>query len=275
MTKTVLITGCSSGFGKLAAEKFSSEGWNVIATLRSPKKTPELKELRNTEVIKLDVTDTDSVKDGVKKGLKTFGSIDCVINNAGYGGRAFFEQASKKSIKAMYDTNVFGVMNVMRETLPIMRKQGSGTVINVTSMAGMIGTPGNSVYSSTKWALEGLTEAMYLEYKNLGVRMHTVAPGAYITTSFGSNTDDFLDKGDDQLKTASKKMRENFERLVTQGDPQDPAEVSDLMFKLATEGGPVHNPVGADAQMLSGLINGAADREEFVRAAEQMLIPQE
>ncbi len=275
MAKTVLITGCSTGFGKLAAQKFSGEGWNVIATLRSPEKAPDLGELPNTLVAKLDVTDPGSIKGAVGEGLGKFGSIDCLINNAGYGGRAFFEQASVASIDAMYGTNVFGVMNLMREVLPHMRKQKSGSVINVTSMAGMIGVPGNSVYSSTKWALEGLTEALYLEYKSLGIRMHTVAPGAYVTTSFGDNTDDFLDTGDDQIREASKKMRENFERIINQGDPQDPSEVSDLMFKLATEGGPVHNPVGADAQMLSGLINGAADREEFVRAAEQMLTPQE
>jgi len=275
MTKTVLITGCSTGFGKLAAEKFSKEGWNVIATLRSPEKAPELADLASTIVVKLDVTDPASIKDAVGEGLGKFGSIDCVINNAGYGGRAFFEQATPESIDAMFATNVFGVMNVIRETVPHMRKAGSGSVINVTSMAGMIGVPGNSVYSSTKWALEGLTEAMYLEYKPLGIRMHTVAPGAYRTTAFGENTDDFLETGDDQIRDASRKIRENFERIVTQGDPQDPTEVSDLMFKLATEGGPVHNPVGADAQMLAGLIHGSADREEFVRAVEQMLLPQE
>jgi len=275
MTNTVLITGCSTGFGKLAAEKFSNEGWNVIATLRSPEKAPELANLANTMVTKLDVTDAASIKDAVSAGLKKFGTIDCLINNAGYGGRAFFEQASVDSIDAMFATNVFGVMNVMREVLPHMRKNKSGSVINVTSMAGMIGVPGNSVYSSSKWALEGLTEAMHLEYKQLGIKMHTVAPGAYVTTAFGANTDDFLDTGDAQIQAASKKMRENFERVVTSGDPQDPADVSDLMFKLATEGGPVHNPVGADAQMLAGLINGAADREAFVQTAEQLLLPQD
>lgn len=275
MAKTVLITGCSTGFGKLAAQKFAKEGWNVIATLRSPEKAPDLGDLPNTLVLKLDVTDPASVKAAVKAGLEKFGAIDCLINNAGYGGRSFFEQATPDSIDAMYGTNVFGAMNVMREVLPHMRKQGAGSVLNVTSMAGMIGTPGNSVYSSTKWALEGLTEAMHLEYKPLGIRMHTVAPGAYVTTAFGANVDDFLGAGDEQIRAASKKMRENFEKLVTSGDPQDPQEVADLMFKLATEGGPVHNPVGADAQMLAGLINGSADREAFVLTAEQMLIPKD
>ena len=276
--KTVLITGCSSGFGKLAATTFHDKGWNVIATMRSPERETELTELDNVLVTRLDVTDADSIKRAVEEGLTRFGAIHVVVNNAGYGGHALFEQASDDAVRAMFETNVFGVMNVMRAVLPLMRKQG-GTIVNVTSMAGLMGLPGNSIYSASKHAAEGLSEAMALEYKPLNVRIRIVEPGAYPTTRFTANLDSNVDAGEDQLTTYAKRLSDHFVGLAEQmakqgGQVADPQEVADKIYECATSDDmPIHNPTGADAQMLVGMMTSAGSRQEFLNQMEAMLLP--
>ncbi len=273
MSNTVLITGCSSGFGKLAANTFRDRGWNVVATMRSPHKETELTELDNVLVNRLDVTDPASIETSIQEGIDRFGAIDSLVNNAGFGSNALFEQSTDESIRNIYETNVFGLMNVMRAVLPHMRERGSGSVINVTSMAGLIGLLGNSVYSSSKFAVEGLTEALALEYKPLGIQIKSVAPGAYVTTEFLNNTDNYIESGDPQLQEHSQKLRDHFANIIAAGDPQDPQEVADKIYECATSETPVHNPVGADAERLSGLIDSSPTRQDFVVAMEQMLLP--
>ncbi len=277
MTNTVLITGCSTGFGKLAAQTFEAKGWNVIATMRSPIKETELKTSPSMLVTRLDVTDQASIKTAIKEGLETFGSIDVVVNNAGFGSNSMFEQSPDASIRAMYETNVFGVMSVMREALPHLRAQGSGRVINVTSMGGLIGLPGNGVYASTKFALEGLTESLAMEYRDLGIQFKTVAPGAFATTAFMDNIESRVSDGDDQLRTHSEKLRAHFASLAHGGSPQDPQMVADKIFECATEDTPIRNPVGADADGLFQLMTSMPDREAFIEviAARFMPTPQE
>ena len=274
-TRTVLITGCSSGFGKLAAKTFRSHGWNVAATMRTPEKETDLTQLGGVLVTRLDVRDLDSIAAAVEQSVAEFGAIDAVVNNAGYGSNALFEQSSEASIRDIYETNVFGVMNVMRSTLPGMRRRGSGCIVNVTSMAGLLGLLGNSVYSSSKFAVEGLTEALAFEYKPLGIRIVSVAPGAYGTTAFGANTDDYLEAGDAQLVEHSRRVRDHFASVVaSRGEPQDPQEVADKIYECVTaDEVPVHNPVGADAQRLTELMESSPTRQDFIIALERMLLP--
>ena len=272
--RTVLITGCSSGFGKLAANTFRAGGWNVVATMRSPEKEAELTGLEGVLVTRLDVKDPQSIDAAFEQGAAAFGSIDAVVNNAGYGSNALFEQSPDASVRDIYETNVFGLMNVMRRALPDMRERGSGRIVNVTSMAGLMGLLGNSVYSSSKFAVEGLTEALALEYKPLGVRIVSVVPGAYLTTAFGANTDNYIESGDPQLVEHSQNVRDHFASIVSGGTPQDPQEVADKIYECVTaDEVPVHNPVGADAERLSGLIDSLPSRQAFVDAMEQMLLP--
>ncbi len=272
--RTVLITGCSSGFGKLAVNTFRAGGWNVVATMRSPEKEAELTGLEGVLVTRLDVKDPQSIDAAFEQGAAAFGSIDAVVNNAGYGSNALFEQSPDASVRDIYETNVFGLMNVMRRALPDMRERGSGRIVNVTSMAGLMGLLGNSVYSSSKFAVEGLTEALALEYKPLGVRIVSVAPGAYLTTAFGANTDNYIESGDPQLVEHSQNVRDHFASIVSGGTPQDPQEVADKIYECVTaDEVPVHNPVGADAERLSGLIDSLPSRQAFVDAMEQMLLP--
>ena len=276
MTATVLITGCSSGFGKLIATTFHEAGWNVVATMRSPDKETELKAGPRMLLIRLDVTDTASIDAAFAKARETFGRVDAVVNNAGYGGNGMFEQFSPQDIEAMYATNVFGPMNVMRAALPAMRTEGQGTIVNVTSMAGHLGLPGNSVYASTKHALVGLTEAMALEYGPLGIRIFNVAPGAY-ATGFSDATDKRVEFGDQQLVTMSRKLREKLNaaieaRTAERGAPNDPQEIADHVFDCVTAERPVHNPSGYDAQTLMASM-GQNNRQAFLDQLKAMLVP--
>ena len=277
MNQTVLITGCSSGFGKLAAQAFHGEGWNVAATMRSPEKETELVDADRMLVLKLDVTDSASVAAAFAATRARFGSVGVVVNNAGYGGHGLFEQASDEDVRAMFETNVFGPMNVMREALPEMRAAGAGAIVNVTSMAGHLGLPGNAVYSASKHAMIGLTEAMALEYKPLGVRIYSVAPGAYPTTRFGANTDKRVEQGDAQLVDLSTRLRAQIiavgEQMATRGGGlADPQEVVDRIFQCVRGEAPVHNPTGSDADMLIGMM-GQDKRQAFLDQLEAMLIP--
>ena len=273
--KTVLITGCSTGIGKLAAETFHAKGWNVVATMRRPEAGADLAKLEGLVVERLDVTDQTQVAAAIQTTLDRFGAIDALVNNAGYGGHAMLEQSSDRMIRDMYETNVFGVMNTCRAVLPIMRKQKGGVIVNVTSMAGLMALPTDSVYTSTKYAVEGMTEGLALECKPLGIAARTVAPGAYMTTAFGSNNDDVdMGAGDAEIVAFAKGLREHLMSVVSGegGATADPQEVADVIYACATEDMPVHNPVGNDAQMLMGLMGGAP-RQDFIVQMENMLLP--
>ena len=274
--KTVLITGCSTGIGRLAAKTFHEKGWNVIATMRNPENEGEFKAQSNFRVARLDVTDKESIRAAVDEGLARFGSLDVVVNNAARGGRALLEVASDEMVRAMYDTNVFGLMDVCRAVLPHMRERKSGCIINVTSMAGMVGIPLETSYSGTKYAVEGLTEALAFELKGLGILAKTVAPGVYSATEFSANAnDEDWGAGGAELTAYSDGLRAHFRSSVSSegGDSANPQEVADKIYECATEKTPVHNPVGRDAQMLMALMGGPG-RQAFIDQVEPMLIPQ-
>ncbi len=270
--RTVLITGCSSGFGKLSAQTFAAKGWNVAATMRRPENETELTDGYSMLVTRLDVTDPASIDAAVSETIERFGGLDVLVNNAGYGGHFMFEQATDEVVRAMFETNVFGTMNVCRAVLPHFRARGSGAIVNVTSMAGMMVLPVGSVYSATKYALEGFTEGLAIDYQPLGITVRSVLPGAY-PTSFTGNTDNHLDNGDEQLRTLAHAFRNKMTQVVG-AEPQDPQEVADLVYACATEPDMLtHNPSGADAQMLVGLMSEGS-REDFINRIRTMLSPE-
>jgi NAD(P)-dependent dehydrogenase (short-subunit alcohol dehydrogenase family) len=185
--KTVLITGASSGYGKAIATQFLQAGWNVVATMRKP--DPSLFEASDhLRVIALDVTDAGSIAAAVDAVISAFGRIDAVVNNAGIGGFSPFEVTPFGNVREMFETNTFGLMAVTQSVIPHLRKQRSGTIINVSSSVCFAGMPLVASYAASKFAVEGFTEALYFEMAYLGVRVKLVEPGYGPGTSFIANS---------------------------------------------------------------------------------------
>lgn len=189
MKKTVLITGCSSGIGRETALRFQREGWNVIATMRTPSNEQELVCLPNVICPALDVTQETTIKEAIAEGHRTFGKIDVVINNAGYGLIGPFETFGTDQINRQFQTNVLGLMSVTREILPYFRKQRSGLVINVASFAGRSIFPLYSVYHASKWAVEGFCDSLQYEVSSYGIQVKIIEPGLVRTEFWGRSTD--------------------------------------------------------------------------------------
>lgn len=183
MEKVVLITGASSGIGNETAKLFQTKNWKVAATMREPEKADDLERIVDVECIPLDVTDPDSVREGIRTALDKFGRIDAVVNNAGFAVVGPFEAATDEQIERIFQTNVFGVMLVCREVLPIFREQKRGTIVNVASMGGRITFPLYSIYHATKWAVEGFSEALQYEVRDLNIKVKIIEPGP-IKTDF-------------------------------------------------------------------------------------------
>ena len=177
MSKVVLITGGSSGLGKSIGEYLTEKGFIVYGTSRKPENHKE----SEFPILKLDVKDTESIQQTVQTIIDKEGKLDIVINNAGAGITGAIEEIPEAEIKANFDTNFFGPINVIKSVLPQMRRQHSGLIINVTSIAGYMGLPYRGVYSASKGALELLTEAFRMELKDFNIKMTNVAPGDFAT----------------------------------------------------------------------------------------------
>lgn len=185
MSKTVLITGTSSGIGKAAARHFAANGWNVIATMRTPEKEEELTQLDSVFVTKLDVQKPETISTAIQSGIEKFGTIDVLVNNAGYGEFGIFETISQEQVKTQFDINVFGVMDTIRMLLPHFRENKSGTIINISSGAGRFTLPLISMYAASKFALEGFSESLSFELSSLNIGVKIVEPGGS-TTNFSN-----------------------------------------------------------------------------------------
>jgi NADP-dependent 3-hydroxy acid dehydrogenase YdfG len=201
MSKTILITGSSTGIGRATAMKFQEEGWNVIATMRTPEKEEELSKLENVLVTKLDVTDLNSIDSAINAGIEKFGKIDALVNNAGYGAYGPLEAFKRENILRQFNTNVIGLLDVSRAILSHFRANKSGTIVNISSIGGKMTFPLGSLYHGTKFAVEGITEAMVYEAEAIGVKMKIVEPGA-IATDFGGRSFDF--SNDESMKEYQK-----------------------------------------------------------------------
>jgi len=185
MKKTILITGCSSGFGKASARQFSRKGWNVIATMRRPDEETELTQLAGVLVTRLDVQDPETIASAIAAGIAHFGQIDALVNNAGFGLFGLFEGTPRTKIAEQFEVNVFGVMDVMRAILPHFRKRKAGIILNVGSGAGVFTLPMLSLYCASKFALEGFTEAISYELASQNITVKMIEPGGVVSTKFG------------------------------------------------------------------------------------------
>lgn len=181
--KVWLITGCSTGFGRALAEAVLNKGDYLIATARKPE---QLDALINhypdtAKALRLDVTLSQDIKAAVDSAIATFGRIDVLVNNAGHGLIAALEEVNDVDIQKYFETNFFGAVRLMRTVLPVMRQQGSGHIVNMSSTAGLVGFGGSSLYCGTKFALEGTSEALAKEVESFGVKVTLVEPGAFRT----------------------------------------------------------------------------------------------
>ncbi|MFC4308799.1 SDR family oxidoreductase [Steroidobacter flavus] len=190
MNKTILITGTSSGLGRATAKLFHEQGWNVIATMRTPDRETELTQLDRMLVTRLDVQDSASIQSAVAAGIAKFGRIDALVNNAGYGAYGPLEAMPPENIRRQFDVNVLGVLATTQALLPHFRANRSGTIVNISSIGGRMAFPLGTLYHGTKFAVEGLSEALQYELGALGVRVKLVEPGG-IRTDFAGRSFDF------------------------------------------------------------------------------------
>lgn len=247
MKKTVLITGASSGFGKETALLFHQKGWNVIASMRSPEKEEELTRLDNVLVTRLDVQDTDSIQSAVREGLEKFGSIDVLINNAGYALMGIFESATEEQIRNQFDVNVFGMMRTTRAVLPVMRKNGRGAIVNISSVAGVVGLPFASLYESSKFAVEGFSEALSHELFKLNIKVKIVEPGA-AQTNFGNAREGVKNEIEDYNPYMAK-FFENYPEKTAHTVITTCEQVAITVYDAATdESERLRYVIGGDAQ---------------------------
>ena len=257
----VLITGCSSGFGRLAALRFARTGDVVVATLRDPAspKAEPLARARDEEGLKLelaalDVTDDGSVAACVERVLEAHGGVDVLVNNAGLGLEGAVEDVTDAEARALFETNVFGAMRVTRAVLPAMRAAGSGVVVNVSSLAGRVAAPFGGWYSASKYALEALTEALHYELGPFGVRVALIEPGGF-PTEFVANRVEAAASATSAYRELREQWEQAAERLPGRdGPPADPEEVAVAIHAAATEPTtPLRRLVGGDAEVIGAL----------------------
>ena len=187
--KVILISGVSSGFGYASAEYLARKGYLVFGTSRTPEKVmfPKIENwLGSLEIIKMDVNYVNSIGEGINKIIEKTGTLDVVLNNAGYSLAGSIEDTSLNEAKDQFNTNFFGVHEICRQVIPIMRKQKSGYIINISSLAGLVGLPFQALYSASKYAIEGYTEALRIEVKPFGIKVSLIEPGDFYT-SFTKN----------------------------------------------------------------------------------------
>jgi NAD(P)-dependent dehydrogenase (short-subunit alcohol dehydrogenase family) len=221
------ITGCSTGFGRELARSAAERGFCVAATARNPAMLTDLVAGHQGKVkaLALDVTDADQVKQAVSAVERSFGRIDVLVNNAGYGYLAAVEEGEEKEIRALFDTNFFGLAAVTRAVLPGMRARRRGTIVNITSVAGIIGLAGSGYYAATKFAVEGLSEALAEEVEPLGIRVMLVEPGPFRTDWAGRSLKQSSGMMRDYEQTAGHRRREITAHSGKQaGDPARAAE---------------------------------------------------
>lgn len=189
MTKTVFVTGASSGYGQAAAAFFLARGWNVIAAMRRPDLGVFAGASEQLKVLRLDVTDADSVAAAVADGAACFGAIDALVNNAGVGVVGAFEATPMSHVRKVFDTNTFGVMAMCQAVIPLMRARRSGVIVNVTSSVALAPMPLAAAYTASKQAVEGFTGSLAHELGGFNVRVKLVEPGYCPTTRFAQNAD--------------------------------------------------------------------------------------
>ncbi len=232
------ITGCSTGFGRELAKILLARGYRVVATARDPNKIADLVEGHggNALAVALDVEKQPEIEAAVEAAKRIFGRIDVLVNNAGYGYLAAIEEGDDTDIRSVFETNVFGLAALIRAVLPNMRHQKSGAIVNISSMGGFIGFPGSGYYAATKFAVEGLSEALSKEVAPFGIKVLIVEPGPFRTDWAGRSLKTPKHPVDAYAETAI--ARRNQVQGYSGSQPGDPVRAAEAIIATVEQPNP-------------------------------------
>ncbi|QLH11409.1 SDR family oxidoreductase [Nitrosarchaeum sp. AC2] len=275
MEKVAIVTGTTSGIGYETCLSLARDGFYTFATVRDIKKVEKIvqiakKENLKIEIIELDVDDEKSISTAIQKILSKKQQIDVLVNNAGWGLFGSVEDVPVKDFRAQFETNFFGIISIIQKVAPVMRKQKSGVIVNISSVAGRIGFPGSPAYISSKFALEGLSESLRYELGQFGVKVVIIEPGV-IKSNFFSSMKIAEPKPDSPYKEITEKVIMGVKMMAELGTP--PSEVATTILKAIKEKDPKPRyVVGNDAQMFLEAKRAKTDTE-FENYLKKELFP--
>jgi NAD(P)-dependent dehydrogenase (short-subunit alcohol dehydrogenase family) len=263
----VLITGSSSGFGLLTAVELASRGHDVVATVRDRAREGDLRATCReagveVQVVELDVRDEASVARAVEEAVAVLGGLDVVVNNAGIEVRGPIDLVSDDEVALQFETNVFGLLRVVRATVPHLRESPAGVVVNMSSVAGIIARPFAGIYAASKHAVEAVTEALHFELGLSGIRVHSIQPGQF-PTGLASNTVTAaaFTADHDGYWTIAEQLEARAKGL-SGGGPADPAVVARAVADVVEDpAAPLRTPVGTDAELIAAARHGSSFEE--------------
>ena len=264
----VLITGCSSGFGLLTAVELAVRGHDVVATMRDLGNDTALRTACDeagveVHVVALDVHDDASVARGVDDAVAALGGLDVVVNNAGIEVRGPVDLVSDAEVRLQFETNVFGLLRVVRATVPHLRASPAGVVVNMSSVAGVIARPFAGIYAASKHAVEAISEALHFELGLSGIRVHTVQPGQFPTGLSGNTvTASAFTAEADGYWAIAEQLESRAKGLAGDGEAPDPALVARTVADVVEDPqAPLRTPVGSDAELVVAARHGATFEE--------------
>ena len=233
------ITGCSTGFGRELAKHVLERGYRTVVTARNPDEVNDLAAMGEALVLKLDVTDQGEIDAAIKAAEDKFGRIDVLVNNAGIGYFAAVEESEEDQIRRMFEINVFGLSRMMRAVLPGMRHRRKGFIVNFSSIGGLVSFPSTGYYHATKFAVEGLSEALWQEVEPLGIKVMLVEPSGFRTDWAGRSANESKRQIDDYAATAG--ARRSQSRALSGKQPGDPVRAAHAIVKAIESPNPPHH----------------------------------
>jgi short-subunit dehydrogenase len=273
--KTILITGASSGIGKSTARYFADKGWNVVATMRSPERENDLRQISNVCLLRLDVEDKMSIKETVSEAISRFNKIDVLLNNAGYGLTGLFEAATDDQIRRQFEVNVFGLMETTKAILPHFRATKDGVIINISSQAGILTFPNASLYHATKFAVEGFSEGLFYELASQNIKIKIIEPGVIKTDFYGRSMVSLVDESLTEYKEYLNFVLGKYREMKMIGDMasfSSPELVAEAIYKAATDGSNQLRYIVGDGAKSAIQMRQEIGDEEYVRRIAKLFL---
>lgn len=266
--KVWFITGCSTGFGRELAKHLLQNDHRVVVTARDTGKVQDLVELNNENAVAvaLDVTDKQQVKDSVAAAVDRFGRIDVLVNNAGFGYFGAIEESDEADVRSMFETNFWGLAEMTRAVLPVMRHQKKGSIVNVSSIGGFVAFPGVGFYNATKFAVNGFSEALKKEVEPLGIKVILVQPSGFRTDWAGRSANDATSKISDYAETAG--ANQSTIRGYSGNQPGDPVRAAKAIVSAVESDNPPFNLLLGKAALKNARLKLDDLKSDFDRWAE-------